>query len=422
VPVDVLLEAWPDAPKDLVVSYAPSATMFERLARARSDAAAPARLLALGDPAYPIDTPASAPAPPPQFGLAVKSVKLNGNAALAGVRAGDVLLTYDGRHLNSGADLIPRQADSLRQRVKISVWREGDVRTLELAAGPLGMQLDGARPDADAVLARRSADGLLKRLARGGTWQRLPGTRREVEAIAALLPREQTTVLVGERASEETLQGLARSGALKGYRFLHFAAHGETNPAVALSSALILAPDPDRPSSPTIAATDGRVTAQQIAYTWELDADLVVLSACGSGLGRYAKGEGYLGFAQALFAKGARSLVVSQWRVDDRSTALLMTRFYRNLLGRREGLRRPLPKAEALVEAKSWLRELTTEEAGAASPTTDRGELRPLATPGPAQVGGNRLAGPRADGQRLYAHPYYWAAFVLVGDPGSGSP
>ena len=67
-----------------------------------------------------------------------------------------------------------------------------------------------------------------------------------------------------------------------------------------------------------------------------------MLSACESGLGRYAGGEGYLGFAQALFVKGARSLVLSQWRVDDRAASLLMTRFYQNLLGHRPGLSKPL--------------------------------------------------------------------------------
>ena len=224
VPVEALAEAWTEAPRDLVVSYAPSATIFERLARPRTDASAPPRLLALGDPAYPTDAPAPAPSPPPRFGLAVQSVKLNGNAGHAGVRTGDVLLTYDGQHLNSRADLTPRPADSPDKRVKISLWRDGEVCTLEVAAGPFGVQVDASRPAAEVVLAKRSADGLLNRLTRGEGRQRLPGTRREVEAIAALFPKEQTTVLLGETASDEALQGLAQSGALKGYRYLHFAA------------------------------------------------------------------------------------------------------------------------------------------------------------------------------------------------------
>ena len=305
VPVEALLVAWPGAPKDLAVSYVPSGTMFERLARPRSGAPAPPRLLALGDPAYPADEPGTPHPPPPSSGLAVQSVEPNGNADLAGVRPGDVLLTYDGRHLNSLADLTLRPADSPEKRVKVTLWRDGDVRDLELATGPLGVQLDDVQPAAQAVLAKRSADSLLKALTRGEARQRLPGTRREVEMIAGFFPKEQTTVLLGETANDAALQGLARSGALKGYRYLHFATHGETNSAVAMSSALILAPDPDRPTDPTSSGTDGRVTALQIAYTWELDAELVVLSACESGLGRYAGGEGYLGSRRRYSSRGA---------------------------------------------------------------------------------------------------------------------
>src|SRR4029077_20951512 len=101
--------------------------------------------------------------------------------------------------------------------------------------------------------------------------------------------------------------------------------------------------------------SDGRLTAEMILHNWKLDADLVVLSACQSALGKQVGGEGYLGFAQALFLAGARSLVLSLWQVDDTATALLMVRFYQNLLGKREGLTKPLVKAEALREAKQWL-------------------------------------------------------------------
>ena len=129
-------------------------------------------------------------------------------------------------------------------------------------------------------------------------------------------------------APARAIQERARSGELKGYRFLHFAAHGKANPDVALSSALLLAPEPAGLASadPTAVETDGAISADQIVQTWDLDADLVVLSACETGLGRYAGGEGYLGFTQALFVKGARSVVLSLWKVDDRATALLMKR------------------------------------------------------------------------------------------------
>ena len=95
-----------------------------------------------------------------------------------------------------------------------------------------------------------------------------------------------------------------------------------------MSSALILGTGEggSSPSESSVSAvsSDGRITAEQILNTWTLDADMVVFSACETGLGRKAGGEGYLGFAQALFIKGARSLVLSQWAVDDAATSLLM--------------------------------------------------------------------------------------------------
>jgi CHAT domain-containing protein len=143
---------------------------------------------------------------------------------------------------------------------------------------------------------------------------------------------------------------------------------------------------------------------------------LVVLSACESGLGRYAGGEGYLGFAQALFVKGARSLVLSQWKVDDKATALLMTRFYQDLLGQRPGLSQPMPKAAALDEAKRWLRNLTADEVGTELAALERGTVRPLAqADGPAPH--DASSAPKPAGVRPYAHPYYWASFILIGDP-----
>jgi CHAT domain-containing protein len=169
---------------------------------------------------------------------------------------------------------------------------------------------------------------------------------------------------------------------------------------------LLLAPDPDRSDDPAAFDTDGEVSAEQIARTWDLDADLVVLSACESGLGKQAGGEGFLGFAQPLLAKGARSLVLSLWKVDDRATSLLMARFYRNLLGKR-----PMPKAEALDEAKRWLRGLSAEEVGGELEALERGPVRPLVTEGGA------APATRPGGPRPFEHPYYWAAFVLIGDP-----
>src|SRR5271157_4704074 len=85
------------------------------------------------------------------------------------------------------------------------------------------------------------------------------------------------------------------------------------------------------------------------------------ISACETALGKH--GGGLLGFAQAFLTAGARSVCLSLWKVDDTATALLMNRFYQNLLGKREGLNKPMPKAGALAEAKTWLRNLSFDEA-----------------------------------------------------------
>jgi CHAT domain-containing protein len=159
----------------------------------------------------------------------------------------------------------------------------------------------------------------------------------------------------------------------------------------------------------------GRLTAEAVLERWDLHADLVTLSACQTALGKYEGGEGFVGFMQALLLSGARSVCLSLWKVDDTATALLMQRFYANLLGQRQALQAPLGKAQALAEAKHWLRELTAEQAARESAALTQGVARGKGRkPLPA------LAGVKAPGAgkavRPYAHPYYWAAFVLVGD------
>ncbi len=404
VPVEVLLVARPDpAWAGITVGYAPSASMFAHLVSHPVSRDRPDTLLALADPAYP-ETRKDTPSPtPPDAGLAIAQVVPNGNADLNGIQTGDVLLTYAGTALKQHGDLKPVAADAGPKKVSVTYWREGITRQVEVAAGPLGVAIDD-RPAGVVVPARQAADRVLLGM-RGGSHARLPGTRREVEAVARLFPAGTVTTIMGEQARESVVQDLARSGKLKGFRYLHFASHGESDPRNAYRSALILAPDPDRPADSLAFDTDGTITAEQIARTWELDADLVVLSACETGLGLAAGGEGYLGFAQPLFAKGARSLLLSQWKVDDDATALLMTRFYANLLGTRPGLKSPMPKAEALAEAKAWLREAKAEEVGRALAALPRGSIvhREVVVSGTAA--------------RPYEDPRYWAGFILIGSP-----
>ncbi len=405
VPVETLLAGEPGP--ELVLSYAPSASMFARLARSSDQGHEPPSLLAVGDPAYP-PPEAEGPAPtPPPAGIAVLVVEPNGLADLYGIRPGDVLLEYDGIKLAKADDLKEVPAEAGAKRIPVKLWREGESRTIDVGAGKLRIQIDSKRKPAEVVLALRAAATVMKPVTRGESLARLPGTRREVEAIAALFPADRARTLLGDQATESAVVNLAARGELKNYRYLHFATHGRADETIAYNSALLLAPDPDRSAGPTALETDGRITAQQIVNTWMLDADLVVLSGCETALGRATASEGYLGFTQALFARGARSVVLSLWAVDDRATSLLMARFYANLLGRRPELGKPMPKSEALHEAKIWLRSLTIDAADSTAskrPQVSRGEVR-------------RLQGTPVS-THPYEHPHFWAAFVLVGDPG----
>jgi CHAT domain-containing protein/Tfp pilus assembly protein PilF len=354
VPVEGLTERY-------VVSYAPSGTLFAWLREKRPAAGgddrppAAAELLAVGNPVFPPPSERPAAPSPPQSATGI------------------TLLAH-------GPWWTPPSAEQV-------VRRDPEVQA------PAGRMRSAAA---------------------------LPGTRQEVEAIARLFrqlrprapadERAEPTLLLGSEASEQRLEELARADRLRAYRFVHLATHAEANTQQPLRSALLLAHDGLPPPLERVLAGqeahDGRLTAEEMLRTWHLDADLVTLSACETALGKYRGGEGYLGFAQALFLAGAHSLVLSLWPVDDMATALLMTRFYANLLGAREGLSQPLRKADALHEAKQWLRQLTGAEVRQAAtclPETTRGaERQRRPPPGPPEI-------------RPFARPYYWSAFILIG-------
>jgi tetratricopeptide (TPR) repeat protein len=411
VPVEALLAARPAEAPALTVSYAPSATLLAWLRERHRDAIAaaggPGRLLALGDPAFaaparPLDLP-----PPPDHGVLLTGVVPAGNAARVGLQAGDVLLDYAGKKLTALDDLATALHNSATpapgKGIPVTAWRGGRTLELHVAPGPLGVMVSN-QPAAETIRSAREANAVLAR-ARGENFVPLPGSRREVEAIARLSPQADT--LLGPDASEQRLDRLAGEGRLRQYRFLHFATHGVIDPGQPMRSFLALSqdslPDPVEQVLHGRPAYSGRLTAADILHRWKLDADLVTLSACKSGRGKYEAGEGFVGFAQGLLLAGAHSLVLSEWSVDDDATSLLMIRFYQNLLGKRPGLDKAMPKAEALREAKEWLRNLDAAEAG------DRLAALPRGT-----VEAKR---PAPSGPRPYAHPYYWAAFILVGDP-----
>jgi CHAT domain-containing protein len=251
---------------------------------------------------------------------------------------------------------------------------------------------------------------------RGGPWPPLPGTRVEIETLRRLF--DAPMVLTDSDASEQRLYALAQSLELGKYRYLHLATHGEVNDQFPLRSAVILSrdnlPDSDKQFNAGLPIYNGELTAEKVLRHWHLNADLVTLSACQTALGKHERGEGFVGFAQALMLAGTRSVCLSLWEVNDAATALLMERFYQNLLGKRAGLTKPMPKVLALEEAKSWLRTLPREEAlqraAVLTKGVARGKGRPVQELLPPIPEAAKSAPP-------YAHPFYWAAFVLIGDP-----
>jgi CHAT domain-containing protein/Tfp pilus assembly protein PilF len=188
---------------------------------------------------------------------------------------------------------------------------------------------------------------------------RLPASRQEAEAIAALAPPDQTRLAVGADACHDEVRG----DRLAGFQTVHFATHGVIDAEHPALSGLALS-TVDGQGRPR----EGFLRLRDI-YGLRLDAGLVVLSGCRTALGREVRGEGLSGLTQGFFHAGAARLVASLWKVEDRATAELMIRFYRAL----------------------WVERLT-----------------PAAALHSAQLSLRR--------ERRWRDPYFWAGFVLQGD------
>jgi tetratricopeptide (TPR) repeat protein len=400
LPVEALL-----APDDSrTVSYAPSATVFKYL-REQPRPDRRAGLLALGDPVYEHPDRSNYPGRIPDHGLLVNVVTPGSNAATHGLKPGDVLLAYNGRALNRREDLAVVAEGA--KMIGVELWRDGQVARRDLAPGKLGVLLD-PRPAPQALAEQRRLQEVLLAVRSGSEdLTPLPGTRAEVEALARLFQAggRPTRTLLATDASEPALDRLAAVGELGQYAFIHLATHGVIDEGIPTNSAVILTqtgiPDPLEQVLNHKPAYDGRLSVREIQRSWELKAELVTLSACETALGRDSGGEGFVGFTQALLLSGARSVCLSLWKVDDTATVLLMQRFYQNLLGSRAGLGGPLPKAEALAEAKAWLRGLPSEKVAGLTRSEKRKSLKGRAEPAATR----------------YDHPYYWSGFVLIGDP-----
>lgn len=397
----------------ITVSYAPSGTLYAWLVEQKRLQPAPATapqagLLAVGDPIFERH-------PIPVGGVYLNAVSNGGLAQSSGLQSGDVLLSYAEKRLNGADDLRSALASvkGPETSVPILFWRRGETVRKVIPSGKLGVSF---LPESATEILRNRRSGEQAASGTREAFQQLPGTRTEVEAISRTFAAAKlsTELLLGENASEARLEDMSSTDQLRKFRFLHFATHGVPDAERPMRSRIILSrnnlPDPRQQLLAGKPIFRGELTAEHVLNHWKLNADLVSLSACQSGLGQYAAGEGHLGFAQALLLSGARSLLLSLWKVDDSATSLLMARFYENILGTRSGLTGPMTTAAALHEAKMWLRHLTTEQV--ARITSQQGAEG--AAPPPTPAGDDATA---HASEHPFEHPAFWAAFILIGAP-----
>jgi CHAT domain-containing protein len=221
--------------------------------------------------------------------------------------------------------------DGALQRMPFALLRSGDRWLIEryvLALAPSATVLDRIR-QAPIGRAERPLLGLAAPDAAPGhaalfdMAQRDFGTlthaSREVRAAASAVGARTSRTHDGPAATEETL----KSGDANAYRIVHFAAHAVVDEIVPRRSAVLLSPS---------GSDDGLLQISEIANL-SLSADLVVLAACRSNVGRLVRGEGLLSLSRAFMHAGARAIVATSWKVGDRETAWLMREFYRGLAG-----------------------------------------------------------------------------------------
>ncbi len=195
----------------------------------------------------------------------------------------------------------------------------------------------------------------------GGYVSPLPGTEIEVKKIFKQFDDKGKKALA--QIHENANEAFVKSDTLKRYKYLHFATHGFVNMEKPELSGILLAQD-------TTINEDGILYTGEI-YNLELNADLTVLSACETGLGKVKKGEGIIGLTRALLYAGSKNIIVSLWAIADESTKDLMIDFYGNLL----------------------LQNVKENNFG-----------EPL-----------RKAKIKMINEGVYAHPFYWSPFILIG-------
>ena len=261
-------------------------------------------------------------------------------------------------------------ASTLAVQRKELAGRQPAPKMLAVIADPVFTNTDERRKSADKPAIAEPSSGLadtriIEQLAgeSAGKGQlvipRLPYTRQEAEQILALVPNAANLKAIDFKAN----YAITTSGELAQYRYLHFATHGLLDAERPGLSALVLSLV-DEQGKPQ----DGFLRTNDI-INLNLPAELVVLSACQTGLGQEIKGEGLVGITRGFMYAGAARVVVSLWSVNDRATAELMTKFYQKMLKAGQSPAAALRAAQV----EMWK-------------------------------------------QKQWQAPYYWAAFVLQGE------
>ncbi|MBD1828710.1 tetratricopeptide repeat protein [Microcoleus sp. FACHB-61] len=242
--------------------------------------------------------------------------------------------------------------------------RQPPNRSLAILADPVFSANDERVKNSSSATTQQAVESANPGLSRSrgdktGQFDRLNFTRQESQIIQALFPANSRTESLGFAASRAT----ATSPNLSQYKIIHFATHGFANSAHPELSGIVmsLVDEKGNPLNGFLRLTD--------IFNLKLAADLVVLSACQTGLGQNIQGEGMVGLTRGFMYAGAQRVVVSLWNVDDEATATLMSSFYQGML------QKGLTPAAALRAAQQEM--LKQEE---------------------------------------WRSPYYWAAFTLQGE------
>jgi CHAT domain-containing protein len=217
--------------------------------------------------------------------------------------------------------------------------RNAAPKTLAVLADPAYSLEDGRVSGRPSTNIRRRALSCNAN-AKPGEWSRLIYSRIEADRITSFLPPEQTLKAVGFQASRK----MAMSDELSQYRIVHFSIHSKADSERPELSTLVLSLLDESGKQ-----TEGYLRAHEI-YNLKLPAELVVLSACETGLGKNVRGEGLISMTRGFMYAGAKRVVVSLWSVNDAPTADLMVMFYRAML--KDGL--PAPAALRQAQIEMW--------------------------------------------------------------------